>query len=584
MSQRFWLLSLLLAQGPACSRPSEQAPLIWWTTHSLTKVRPYDRPQENKTAFLTAARNEFEPFQIVFRTEREKLEGIDVQISDLLGPAGAQIPARQAVIYLVRYLEIKRRSSIEGRTGPWPDALIPRLDRYAQERRQAFPFDLMRGRNQPVWIEIYVPRRTPPGHYAGKVQISIQGQPYTFVPVEIKVWPFELPSTSSLPTSFGLSGLTALKQHLGGYTSDADLYALTHLYAKAALWHRISIHGGSMTPPPFSPTGDGFEVDWSWYDAEVGPFLDGQVFSEEEPLYGARATSIDLRTHAALDTDDKKILYWRAWSRHFREKGWFDRLFYYVWDEPAEAQLPAVAQLARVARRADPELKILVTAPLHPSLLGLIDIWCPVLNCFESKPGVPYCILSPVPRQAYQPQIRQGARVWWYQACGSHGCNIEGGAYFTGWPSYVIDVRATAHRIMEWVTWKYRIHGELYYAVNEAYSREIDPWTDLYMHGGNGDGTLFYPGRPEQIGGRTHIPIESIRLKLIREGLEDYEYFVLLSRMGALDFVEAQVNRIVQNNYSWNPDPQALYAARQRLAEKLAELKGLRMGYFRAGL
>ena len=45
--------------------------------------------------------------------------------------------------------------------------------------------------------------------------------------------------------------------------------------------------------------------------------------------------------------------------------------------------------------------------------------------------------------------------------------------------------------------------------------------------GGNGEGTLFYPGRPDKIGGKDHIPVSSLRLTMIREGNEDYEYMIL---------------------------------------------------------
>ena len=45
----------------------------------------------------------------------------------------------------------------------------------------------------------------------------------------------------------------------------------------------------------------------------------------------------------------------------------------------------------------------------------------------------------------------------------------------------------------------------------DAYN-ESDPWKSVYAFGGNGDGTLFYPGTPERIGGRTHIPVESLRI------------------------------------------------------------------------
>jgi len=81
---------------------------------------------------------------------------------------------------------------------------------------------------------------------------------------------------------------------------------------------------------------------------------------------------------------------------------------------------------------------------------------------------------------------------------------------------------------------------------------------------------LFYPGRPELIGGTKDIPIESIRLKLIREGLEDYEYLLLLSRIAGTDSTDTQVSRAVTLTYEWNSDPENLYSVRQSLGQLLS--------------
>ena len=44
------------------------------------------------------------------------------------------------------------------------------------------------------------------------------------------------------------------------------------------------------------------------------------------------------------------------------------------------------------------------------------------------------------------------------------------------------------------------------------------------IQGGNGDGNLLYPGTPDRIGGQSFIPIASVRLKQLRDGMEDNEY------------------------------------------------------------
>lgn len=73
--------------------------------------------------------------------------------------------------------------------------------------------------------------------------------------------------------------------------------------------------------------------------------------------------------------------------------------------------------------------------------------------------------------------------------------------------------------------YRYRATGELYYATTRE---AATAWDRQYAFGGNGEGTLFYPGRPELIGGTRDIPIESIRLKRIRDGHEDYEWLTAL--------------------------------------------------------
>jgi glycosyl hydrolase family 123 len=541
----------------------------WWTTNALEKIRPYDTVPDKlpNSVHISAARNEFESFQIVFRADLDDLEGLDLQTTDLKGPEGAVLSANNVAIYFVRYLDLPKPSSIEGGSGEWPDALIPRVDRYSGEKRNAFPFKLLRRYAQPIWVEVYVPPSTAAGTYRGDLIITLDGKREAAVPITLDVWSFALPSTSSLPNTFGLNGLTAVRQHLGKYTNDDDVIRFTSLYRKAALWHRLSTHTGSMLPPRVSYFGNKVSVDWTRYDKEVSPFLDGTAIRRGEPLYGAKATSIDVPGLRAIRDDEQKVLYLRAFADHFREKGWFDRLFNYLWDEPKPDDYAEVIRQGKLAHSAVPDLKNLVTASFHSDWTGSVDIFVPLINCFAFKPGN----LSNCDQQVEQ---RKMPNLWGYQSCASHGCNIVGGEYFRGWPSYMIDVDAVANRIMPWIVWKYNIRGELYYAMNEAYSHKEDAWDHVFLFGGNGDGTLFYPGRPRTIGGTTDIPVESIRLKLIRDGLEDYEYLVLLANEQGHDAAEPYVDRLVTNVYTYDRHPEKLYEVRREVGERLSHRRG----------
>jgi hypothetical protein len=88
-------------------------------------------------------------------------------------------------------------------------------------------------------------------------------------------------------------------------------------------------------------------------------------------------------------------------------------------------------------------------------------------------------------------------------------------------------------------------------------------------YNGTGDGTLFYPGTVARIGGQTDIPVASIRLKMVRESYEDYEYLKMLADLGGA----ADARGIAQQlfAYAWGTDqsPAALMSAREALAQKI---------------
>src|SRR5207244_2612840 len=134
---------------------------------------------------------------------------------------------------------------------------------------------------------------------------------------------------------------------------------------------------------------------------DIGPFMDGTAMRKTDPLPGARSTSVDLMTPGDADTDLKKTLYWREWAKHFRDRGWLDRLFYYVKDEPREQDYREIAALATLAHQADPAIRTLVTTSRTPSLEHAVDIWTPLINCFELRPGFDKFCSAMVPRQAY---------------------------------------------------------------------------------------------------------------------------------------------------------------------------------------
>ncbi len=561
--------------------------MVVWTDHATVKIRreiSLTAPKTNQTsAVLKAAKNEFEAFQLIVSADLGNLSGVDVTVSDLTGPNGT-VPGSTIMIYKEAFINITALSTTEGRLGNWPDALIPKRDEYTGQVRNAFPFSVTSGRNQPVWIEIYVPQTAAAGVYTGTATVTATNQAPVFVPIELTVWNFVLPSTSTLKSAYSIDyHLIPIGHGLGSaYMNQLDLIKT---YGKANLLHRIT---GDYLPGPHVVTGG-----WDAFTTRFGPLINGTERLPGGKLPGAKMTSYRM----SIWGQETNVTFLRDLAQRAAARGWIDRLFAYTFDEPKlnqPAQWQTIKDRARALHQADPRLRSLVTTSIQsaedfgitqcgsPRVEPCLDIFTPTIRYMDNKatgrePG------SEVPGGAEtvgNQRSKYGPAVWWYQACGSHGCGIVGGGdtydpegYHTGWPAYIIDLPAMFSRVMQWQTFKYNVQGELYYDMVYAYGQR-DPWVSQYDFAGNGDGTLYYPGTPAKIGGTTHIPIESIRLKLLREGMEDYEYMNLLAKLGDGDYAERQVATVVTRTYDWSRNPADLYQARENMARQILSHDG----------
>ncbi|AKU91217.1 DUF4091 domain-containing protein [Vulgatibacter incomptus] len=535
---------------------------------SLVKVRP-DEPLPNGLSQIRmrALRGECELAQIAVGAADEPLTGVRARANP---PPGDDVTIR---LYREDLLSLAKPSGPEGKTGTWPDPLVPDRDPSDGRPRSAFPFDVAAASVRAILVEACVSAGATPGERNGSVEVTLPTGSVT-IPLHLRVENASIPATSTFPTSFGFSALSAALGHFGRPGTPEEIARLDRLYRTMLLDHRISVHGGTMEPPPFQRGPDGeIRPDFAGYDREVGPFLEGKALPS-----GARATTTELRTHPGLRDDDERIRYWAAIAAHHESKGWSAILFDYAKDEPAKGDLPAIAARARLVKRANEKIRVLLTASLDPSLRGLVDVWTPNLNCLwvKSRPEE-FCAWR-APRSAYDPLLASGNLLWWYQSCSSHGCGEGPSAapdYFRGWPTYVIDAPGTRARSMGWLAFGGGIGGELYWDTVHAYAPNRapgNPWSgELRSFGGNGDGTLLYPGSPARIGGDGQVPVPSLRLKQIRDGLEDLELLRLVaSRPGGRALAEEVVSAVAPTPFRIRDDPAAFEEARGRLLDFLA--------------
>jgi hypothetical protein len=153
------------------------------------------------------------------------------------------------------------------------------------------------------------------------------------------------------------------------------------------------------------------------------------------------------------------------------------------------------------------------------------------------------------------------------------------------YPNYDIDGTPVANRVMEWLTYLHGQTGELYYYIDvcdgpggastqcgDPYRSSPNPLISDYYAGGWGDGTLMYPGSSTYVGTATPIWLPSMRLKMIRDGMQDYEYLNALTNLGQGAFATLQAGSFITNSYTFNNNPAALEASREAMGIKLHQL------------
>lgn len=328
---------------------------------------------------------------------------------------------------------------------------------------------------QAFWITVRIPRAAAPGAYGGVVELAAPGFPAESVPVRLKVWDFERPVRPRLKTSFGLWQHKGIDRMHGVAPGTPEHARIFRSYGDMLL---RDYHVSYRFFPGFDPARPQVFDEW----------MEGQVAK------GATVLSVPF--------SDPPADWLPAFQEHLRGKGWLDMAYARPGDEPEPKDFPDIA--ARVARwkAVVPDIKTMIAGSRAASggLEGAIDAWCPLTSGYD---------------RAWAAKRRaEGEEVWWYV------CNVP----YRPHANFLLDHLAIEHRILFWQTFQCGADGLLYWnTVNWRYG---DPWRNAATwRGSNGDGSLFYPG--------ARGPLPSIRLEIIRDGIEDYDLLALLRDLAA---------------------------------------------------
>jgi len=577
-----------------------QEPIQLTSLNSMQRFLPCEAIKGKDIAGIKAAKNEYEAFQVVISAGNDKLDDIRIEISDLQGKSGRVSKENinmfhEGLVYL-RYSTPKAKYA----PGLFTDPLIPFVNTVTGDslkpyhnvkmdagshfeggRYTAYPINLFPGQTCVIWVDVYVPDDAVAGKYEGTFKVTA-GNNIATLPVELKIWDFALPDIATHRT------------HMGHFSNIARYWGIDDhslKFQEIEMWFCKELARCRINPPvPHSlmpeVKEDGslnilpdrhkklkrYIEDVHLMDFEVPrtPFMSNTSNSD-------RPTPENQKDPVAIE---KSKRYYREMYKYLKENGWDKRAYIYLIDEPNSVKdYNQVINLAKVAEEGAPELKRLVVEqtykhdPSWPDLDDAIDIWCPLFGFID--------------RKTIKEKLAQGDEVWSYTAL-----TQPAPKYHPEYeklkdmnpPYWHIDQPVMSYRVPTWINRQYDITGILYWTMvgwyglsgpwlspemgPHGYHRHDDPPGMIRTNYYNGGGTIFYPGKEAGFDG----PVTSIRLKNLREGLEDYEYFAILDKNGQQEFVKETINEICPEWWNIKMDPEVLLRVRERLAEKIEML------------
>jgi hypothetical protein len=499
-----------------------------WVLPGLLRVGQRDAPGNASAITLSGARGEVVDAQVIVQAPAGGLSKLNVSASALTGPHGANIPASSLTLYREHYVTVTGTARYGGGSNPplgsgaFPEPLIPFKDPVTGSplcgtaaQMKACNATLPADQNQPYWIDIVVPRgltHTPPGTFTGVISITAT-EGAIAIPVTLTVWNFELPVQPS-----ELS-LWTLWPPAAGNTTATLSHAL--MRNKVMSWYdEVSTASGDVANLGLNRSG----LDGSSF---IGIQCNG-LYTSLPSTSQINAAAARYPVGLALD--------------------------FYVGDElngctDDHAAIRTVGVNAHAANRGVKTMMTLNTP--DPTLYGSVDHWV-LLDSAEQWPAIPYT---------------GGGDLWSYASCNTGSGNT---------PEWMVDYPPINERMQAgFLNWTQGAAGILYYRSDGwTAGNTLKSWNDLDTTacGGGlsrpGDGIFVYP--PGPIASTESAP--GIRLKAIRDGIQDYEYAKILKNLGQASYVNSTLRPIAASWTTWSHDPYALQSVRLQLGQMIHRL------------
>ena len=560
---------------------------------------------------LHAARGEYVSFQLVLtRNTDNSLKSILVDMENFKsGDAEFKIKPE---LFLEWAVKVKTPSTGYPKAslgnGWYPDALIPfqslQADSAEVKRRWVYPVELPDFNNRidhqrslVVWIDQYIPFDRPealPGKYLSNVHVTV-GKETKSIPVELNIWDFAIPNENAFKASLQHEGF------LSRMNEQQEL-ATYQLFKR----NRISLMDPTYKPQLKASISGNFEYTWDSFDARLEKYFTGKAFTAEfgygygpgygEPIEtfilpfdvfgkhggpgwpdigtaevernaGPRGKYIEaiqaLRMHLQPMVDPAKTeltIYLNGLDESYFPEAW-ERMVYY----------------GDLFNEFYPEAHFRIDGGYSEEAMAVvqnsINSWASHTINYNVDKMIKYQEMG-IEDWLYGPMLYESKVNSWVGS------------------STFLDLPLVNDRAISWSSWKYGTYSWISWGVGAGWkSAWYDPetWKDTYKSGSdsdaeftykklNGNGMLIYsPGIVPNV----NVACPSIRLKAMRDGVQEYEYMRLLSQKDGNDNqVDEIVNSIIKQPFGdgsignldvWSFDASQWDRARILIGKKISE-------------
>jgi hypothetical protein len=575
-----WDLSILPSSvrlDPVTNTIIEQRFVLLKNNHSKNNLLKKNWIYDGSRVSLRAARGEYVSFQLVVsNTTGKTLKGIRIEMLPFKNKNSRF--STNPEFFLEWSVQVKTPSTGYAKAslgeGWYPDALIPfeniQEDSSAVRNRWTYPLWLPDFNNRIdhqksliVWIDQFVPfssEEAEPGTYSTQISVTVEGETRE-IPVDLTVWNFAIPNENQFKACLQHEGF------LRNMTEEQEL-KIYQLFKR----NRISLLDPTYDPD-LSISKDGrISLDWESFDSRLNKYFSGKAFTAEygyqygpgygEPIetfvlpfdvYGKHGTPgwpdtgkpevernpenqaiyIDcikkVRSHFNNLIDPKKTditVYLNGLDESYFPEAW-DRMVYY----------------GDLFRRYYPETHFRIDGGYSEEAMAVvknsIDSWASHTINYDIAKIKKYQQMG-IKDWIYGPMIYESKVNSWVGS------------------STFIDLPLLNDRAISWSCWKYNTYSWISWGIGAGWGNAwYDPetWKDASKARSeedaeftfkklNGNALLVYsPGIVPNI----DEPCPSIRLKTMRDGVQEYEYMRLLSEMDENKIrVDSVVNNIIK--------------------------------------